>query len=86
MKWPSFCMLNVLDDSNRQVLHIEADTCLPPRRVIRVLEQLEESRGLLLMIRVDNSPEFISRRLDMWCKTRNITLAFIQPGKPTQNA
>jgi len=82
----TFRMLNVLDDYNRQVLRIEADTCLPARRVIRVLEQLEESRGLPSMIRVDNGPEFISQSLDMWCKDRNITLAFIQPGKPTQNA
>jgi putative transposase len=82
----TFRMLNVLDDYNRQVLRIEADTCLPARRVVRVLEQLEESRGLPSMIRVDNGPEFISQRLDTWCKDRNITLAFIQPGKPTQNA
>jgi len=82
----TFRMLNVLDDYNRQVLRIEADTCLPARRVIRVLEQLEESCGLPSMIRVDNGPEFISHRLDTWCKDRKITLAFIQPGKPTQNA
>jgi len=68
------------------VLRIEADTCLPARRVIRVLEQLEESRGLPSMLRVDNGPEFISRRLDEWCRERKITLAFIQPGQPTQNA
>ena len=38
------------------------------------------------MLRVDYDPEIISRRLDTWRKDRKITLAFIQPGKPTQNA
>ena len=79
-------MLNVIDDFNRQVLRIETDTSLPSQRVIRVLEQLKETRGLPNMIRVDNGPEFISHKLDAWCKDHKITLAFIQPGKPTQNA
>ena len=79
-------LLNVMDDYNRQVLWIEADTSLPALRVIRVLEQLKESRGLPQMIRVDNGPEFVSRKLDAWCKGNKVTLAFIQPGKPTQNA
>jgi len=79
-------MLNVIDDYNRQVLWIETDTSLPAQRVIRVLENLKESRGLPEMIRVDNGPEFISRKLDRWCNEHNLTLAFIQPGKPTQNA
>lgn len=79
----TFRMLNVIDDYNRQVLRIEAGTSLPALRVIRVLEQLEESRGLPAMIRVDNGPEFISHKLDAWCKDRGITLAYIQPGKPT---
>ena len=81
-----FRMLNVMDDYNRQVLWIETDTSLPALRVIRVLDQLKESRGLPEMIRVDNGPEFISRKLDNWCKENHVTLAFIQPGKPTQNA
>lgn len=82
----TFRLLNILDDYNRQVLRIEADTSLPALRVIRILEQLEESRGLPAMIRVDNGPEFISHKLDLWCKERKITLAYIEPGKPTQNA
>ena len=86
--WDGRCfrMLNIIDDYNRQVLRIETDTSLPTLRVIRVLEQLKQTRGLPQMIRVDNGPEFISAKLDVWCKEHKVTLAFIQPGKPTQNA
>lgn len=82
----SYRLLNVIDDYNREVLWIEPDYSLPALRVIRVLEMLEECRGLPKMIRVDNGPEFISAKLDTWCKEKKITLVFIQPGKPTQNA
>lgn len=78
-------LLNVIDDCNREVLWIEADTSLPTQRVIRVLNALKESRGLPKMIRVDNGPEFISHKLDLWCKENKINLIFIQPGKPMQN-
>lgn len=81
-----FRLLNVIDDYNREVLWIEADTSLPAQRVIRALASLQHTRGLPDMIRVDNGPEFISSALDCWCRERNVTLAFIQPGKPTQNA
>ena len=80
-----FRLLNIVDDYNREVLHIEADTSLPTLRLIRSLEYLKEFRGLPKMIRVDNGPEFISSKLDMWCKDHQITLIFIQPGKPMQN-
>lgn len=79
-------LLNIVDDYNRELLHIEADLSLPTARVIRVLEYLREFRGLPRIIRVDNGPEFISHKLDEWCKQRKITLVFIQPGKPMQNA
>jgi len=81
-----FRLLNVVDDYNREVLAIETDTSLPALRVIRVLEQLKDYRGLPDMIRVDNGPEFISHKLDCWCRDHKITLVFIQPGEPTQNA
>ncbi len=79
-------LLNVIDDYNRQALAIEADTSLPALRVIRTLERLKDNRGLPKMIRVDSGPEFISNKLDAWCKDNKVELAFIQPGKPTQNA
>jgi putative transposase len=81
----TYRLLNVIDDYNREVLAVDADTSLPALRVIRILEQLKESRGLPQMIRVDNGPEFISFKLDNWCKENKVTLAFIQPGKPMQN-
>ena len=82
----SYRLLNIIDDHNRQVLAIEADTSLPVLRLLRVLERLKEVHGLPKMIRVDNGPEFISQKLDHWCKDNKVQLMFIQPGKPTQNA
>ena len=81
-----FRLLNIVDDYNREVLSVKTDTSLPAIRLIRVLEQLKEYRGLPEMIRVDNGPEFISHKLDAWCKENKIKLVFIQPGKPQQNA
>lgn len=81
-----FRLLNVLDDFNREALAIEVDSSLPSLRVIRVLEQLISKRGKPANIRVDNGPEFISHKLQQWCEDNKITLQFIQPGKPMQNA
>jgi putative transposase len=81
-----FRLLNIIDDYNREVLSIEADTSLPAMRVIRTLERVKETRGLPEMLRADNGPEFISFRLDTWCRHNNVHLIFIQPGKPMQNA
>lgn len=80
-----FRMLNVIDDYNREMLVMESDLSLPAQRVIRSLEYLKEFRGLPKMIRSDNGPEFISHALDEWCRKNNVTLSYIQPGKPMQN-
>lgn len=83
-----FRLFNVMDDFNRESLAIEVDTSLPSLRVIRVLEKLIAQRGKPANIRCDNGPEFISHKLEEWCsdERRQITIQFIQPGKPTQNA
>lgn len=77
---------NVLDDYNREGLAIDVDLSLPSTRVIRSLEQIIEWRGKPAAIRCDNGPEFISSQLVSWATKNRITLLFIQPGKPTQNA
>lgn len=55
-------------------------------RVTRVLERLVEMRGAPKAIVIDNGPEFTGRALDAWAYRRGVVLAFIQPGKPSQNA
>ncbi len=77
---------NVLDDYNREALTIDVDRSLPSKRVIRALEQVIEWRGKPAALRCDNGPEYISGELVNWANQNKITLLYIQPGKPTQNA
>jgi putative transposase len=78
--------LNIVDDCTRTCTAIEADTSLSGARVARVLDQAIETYGQPESIVVDNGPEFTSKALDHWAYVRGVTLHFIQPGKPTQNA
>lgn len=81
-----FRLFNVIDDFNRESLAIEIDTSLPSLRITRVLNRIIEQRGKPANLRSDNGPEFISHVLQEWCEKNKITLQYIQPGKPTQNA
>lgn len=82
----SIRLLNVLDDYNREGLGIEIDFSFPSERVIRSLDQIIEWRGQPAKIRCDNGPEYNSAVLQNWAKRKGITIEFIQPGKPQQNA
>lgn len=77
---------NVMDDYNREGLTIDVDQSLPSTRVIRALEQVIEWRGKPAALRCDNGPEYISGQMIEWANQNKITLLYIQPGKPTQNA
>ena len=81
-----FRTFNVMDDYNREGLGIEVDTSLPSARVTRALDQIIEWRGKPAALRCDNGPEYISQTLVSWANQHRITLLYIQPGKPTQNA
>jgi len=48
-------------------------------------ERLGREHSLPRTIRVDNGPEFISKRLDQWAYLNGVELDFSRPGKPTDN-
>lgn len=50
------------------------------------MERLYEERVLPKTIVCDNGPEFQGQSLDFWAYRHGVTLSFIQPGKPVQNA
>jgi putative transposase len=77
---------NVIDDYNREGLTVDVDLSMPSARVIRSLERIIEWRGKPSAIRCDNGPEYVSNQLVAWANEQQITLLYIQPGKPTQNA
>ena len=62
------------------------DISLPTQRVVRSLEQIIEWRVKPQALSCDNRPEFVSHELVKWATKEQITLLYIQPGKPTQNA
>ena len=77
---------NLIDDYNRECLAIDVDLSMPALRVVRSLEQVIKWRGKPAALRCDNGPEYISGALVNWANQHQITLLYIQPGKPTQNA
>lgn len=80
-----FRTLNVMDDYSREALAIEIDTSISAKRVIRTLDRIIEQRGKPTAIRTDNGPEFTSKELELWAIENEITIQFIQPGRPMQN-
>jgi putative transposase len=82
----AFRTLTIVDDCTRESPAIEVDFSIPGDRVVSVLNRLARTRGLPYAIVCDNGPEFAGEALDEWAFEHNVTLDFIDPGKPTQNA
>ena len=74
------------DEGNRKALRIEVGRSISAVRVVRVLNELLEVYGKLRYLRLDNGPELTAEAFTDWAEKHDITLRFIQPGKPNQNA
>jgi putative transposase len=82
----TFRTLNIVDDFSREAPAIVVDQSIPGERVVRELDTLGAERGLPKMIVMDNGPEFAGKALDAWAYRNGVTLHFIRPGKPVENA
>ena len=81
-----FRVLNVVDDYSRELVGQLTSFSISGQQVARFLDQLLEQQGKPSQIVCDNGPEFTSKALFFWSKESGVSLKFIQPGKPTQNA
>jgi putative transposase len=81
-----FRAMTLVDDCTRECPAIEVDVSLPGGRVVRVLDRVARARGYPVAIVCDNGPEFRGEALDQWAHQHRVQLAFIEPGKPVQNA
>lgn len=79
-------MLTIVDDFTRECLAVEVDFGINGQRVTQTLGRLMEVREKVGGIRSDNGPEFTSNAMDGWAYEKGVSLDFIRPGKPTENA
>lgn len=81
-----FRVLNVKDDYSKELIGQLVAYSITGKQVAEFLDQLIEQRSAPDQITCDNGSEFTSKAMFFWQKESGVKLAFIQPGKPIQNA
>lgn len=81
-----FRVFTLVDDFTRKCVALHVDSGISGGRIARLFDELGASVGLPSMLVCDNGPEFTSKALDQWAYKNNVTLHFIRPGKPVENA
>ena len=79
-------LLTLVDNFTRESLAVEVSPHIGGQRVVEILTLAALDRGRPEKIRVDNGPEFTSKKLDQWSYLNGVELDFSWPGKPTDNA
>jgi putative transposase len=79
-------VLTLVDACTRECPALVVDYTLPSVRVISALERVIAVRGCPTRVLCDHGSEFASRTFLSWSRTAGITLDFIRPGKPVDNA
>jgi putative transposase len=79
-------VLTLVDACTRECPALTVDYTLPSARVITALERVIAARGRPARLICDHGTEFASRAFWSWTRTVGITLDFIRPGKPVDNA
>ncbi len=77
--------LTVIDELTRERLAIDVASSIRARRAIDVLAKLVSVRGAPRILRGDNGPEFVSKKILEWIVESGMEMAHIDPGKPWQN-
>lgn len=78
--------LTVPDEYSRECVAIDVAVGIHSERVIEVLTQLTSVHVAPRYIRSDNGPGFVARAILRCLGAANIQMAYIDPGKPWQNA
>jgi putative transposase len=79
-------VLGVVDTFTRECLALRVDTSFASRRVTRLLDEVIAERGRPRRLVMDNGSELTSRHFLSRGVDWKLELAYIQPGKPVQNA
>ena len=68
MLWPvvGACAANVIDDVNRQRVHIEVEPPINPARLVAVFAQIKRDHGLPQGIHTDHGPAFFGQAFNQW--------------------
>lgn len=81
-----FRCFTIVDHHSRQAPGIHASKSVAGFLPVEFLEQLRLHGRSPKHIVVDNGPEFANQIFISWCETNRISVHFIDPGKPVQNA
>jgi putative transposase len=81
-----FRILTVVDQYTRECLCAHAERSQTGEKVAEQLSRIVALRGAPETITSDNGSEFISKAMDVWAHQAGVTLHFIRPGKPVENA